>query len=81
MQVTGREKGRGKKAVQPRLLYRGSTISTLFDLLDGIQIPLIVLGAGRKVSGTKKLGGFFFRVRVCLFWTHLMKRGQFDLLN
>lgn len=66
--------------MQPRLLYRGSTISTLFDLIYGIQIPLLVLGVGRKVNGTKKFFGlgFFF---VCLFWTHLMKRGQFDLLN
>ena len=66
--------------MQPRLLSRGSTISTLFDLIDGSQIPLIVLGVGRKASGTKKgLWGFFLCVR--LFWTHLMERGQFDLLN
>lgn len=52
--------------MQPRLLYRGSTISTLFDLIDGIQIPLIVLGAGRKVSGTKKVGFGFF-LCACVF--------------
>lgn len=66
MQATGREKGGGKKAVQPRLLYKGSTISTLFDLIDGIQIPLIVLEVGRKVSSTKVFGGvFFFFLCVC----------------
>lgn len=64
MQATGREKGGVKQAVQPRLLYRGGTISTLFDLIDGIQIPLIVLGVGRKVSGAKKFLGFFFCVFV-----------------
>lgn len=59
MQATGREKGNRMKAVQPTLLHRGSTISTLFDLIVGIQIPLIVLGVGRKAVGQKKFG--FFR--------------------
>lgn len=40
MQATGREKGDNKKAVQPTLLHRGSTNSTLFDLIVDIQIPL-----------------------------------------
>lgn len=68
MQATGREKGGGKKAVQPRLLCRGSKISTLFDLIDGIQIPLIVLGVGKKVSGTKKFGFFLF---FCVCFGHI----------
>lgn len=64
MQATGRERGDRKKAVQPTLLHRGSTVSTLFDLIVGIQIPLIVLGVGRKVVGQKNLGFFFWSVFV-----------------
>lgn len=75
MQTTGREKGGGNKSSASRLLYRGNTILILSDLIDGIQIPLIAFRVGKKVSGTKKFGSFFF------FWTHLMKCGQFDLLN
>lgn len=76
MQATGREKGGGNKSSALRLLYRGNTISIPFDLTDGIQIPLIAFRVGKKASGTKKFGSFFF-----FFWTHLMKCGQFDLLN
>lgn len=67
--------------MQPRLLYRASTVSTLFDLMDGIQMPLS-FGSREEGEWDKKkgVGGVFFCVCVWVL-THLQKRGQFDLLN
>lgn len=47
--------------MQPRLLYRASTVSTLFDLMDGIQMPLS-FGSREEGEWDKKkgVGGVFF---------------------
>lgn len=54
---------------------QGKYISTPFDLIVGIQIPLIVLGVGRKVVGQKVWGFFvlvFFGVFLEAFVTYFV---------
>lgn len=60
MQATGRERGDRKKAVQPTLLHRGSTILTLFDLIAGIQIAPQFWEQGGRLWDKKKMAFFFF---------------------
>lgn len=78
MQATGREKGDRKKAVQPTLLHRGSTVSTLFWFTSWYSDSPHSFGSREEGSGTKKVWDFYLFVCV---WTHVTKRGQFDLLK